>query len=104
MPSSSIAAANKRVAKVIDSTVAGTKKIRGSYEKYTPGLLVIMLSFMVHMSATIKHFKSKHPRLKWSTVNDWEKAILLKTKRSYCTAQLEPVESLESKTCGFILR
>ena len=30
-------------------------------------------------SAAIRHFKSKHPDLKWTTVNDWKKAIVLKT-------------------------
>jgi len=43
---SSIAAANKRVAEVINSTVTGTKKMRRSYEKYTPGEKAIIGNYV----------------------------------------------------------
>ena len=48
-------------------------------------------------SAAIRHFKSKHQDLKWSTVNDWKNAIFLKTKRNSHTGQVEPITEPESK-------
>ena len=66
VPSSSIAAANKRVAEVIDSKVTGTKKLRGSYEKYSPVEKATVGNYTVlhGTSAAMRHFKSKHPGLK----------------------------------------
>jgi len=48
----------------------------------------------------MRHFKSKHPGLKWSTVNDWKRSIQVKTSKSYCAGQVEPIETPESKKRG----
>ena len=41
--------------------------------------------------------QSIYPDLKWSTVNDWKKAVIAKIKRNYQTGQVDPITELESK-------
>lgn len=99
--SSSIAAANKRVSKVVDSMIAGAKKIKGSYER----LYWLWESHFWWLCSPLWHvrywqFKSKHPSLNWSTVNNWKKAVLRKAKIGYCKGQVEPVETLPVKKRG----
>ena len=110
VPSSSIQAANKSVSAIFESEVAtgseagvGTKKgKRGTYEKHSPEEKAKVGNYAVlhGTSAAIRHFKSKHPDLKWSTVNDWKKAVIAKTKRNYQTGQVDPITELESKKRG----
>ena len=110
MPSSSIQVANKSVSAIFESEVAmrseagmGTKKgKRVTYEKHSPEEKASMGNYAVlhGISAAIRHFKSKHPELKWSTVNDWKKAVIAKTKRNYQTGQVDPITELESKKWG----
>ena len=78
MPSSSIEAANKSVIAIVESEEGAIKQKRGSYEKYSPKEKAIITNYEVlhGTSAAIRHFKSKHPDLKWTTVNDWKKVIV----------------------------
>ena len=72
LPSSSIEAANKSVIAVVESEEGAIKQKRGSYEKYSPKEKATIANHAVlhGTSAAIRHFKSKHPDLKWTTVND----------------------------------
>ena len=84
VPLSSIEAANKSVIAIVESEEGAIKQKRGRYEKYSPKEKAAIANYAVlhSTSAAIRHFKSKHPDLKWTTVNDWKKAIVLKTKRN----------------------
>jgi hypothetical protein len=59
------------------------KKKRGSYSVYTPAEKAKIGSYaMQHgVSASLQHFKTLFPDLKWSTVNAWKVAILKEKKR-----------------------
>ena len=75
---------------------------RRTYKKYSPEEKTNIGNYAVlhGTSSAIPHFKSKHPGLKWSTVNDWKKAVIMKIKRNYNTGQVESIIELEGKRQG----
>ena len=78
VPSSTIQAANNAVQKFVSDDShchpSGNGK-RGSYAFYTDKERAAIGNYAVqHGTATaIKHFATKHPELKWSTINDWKR-------------------------------
>ena len=70
IPSSSIAAANLEVSKVLPAVSALVTW--GNYAKLTPKQKAVIGNYaMLHgTSAALNHFKKEFPELKWSTAND----------------------------------
>ena len=68
---------------------------------YSPKRKLMFVNYTVlhGTSAAMKHFilKPSGLGLKWSTLNDWKKAIAMKTKKNYHTGQVEPITELEFK-------
>ena len=114
IPSSTIQAVNKSVKKVIDdagSTEAGDvsttpsahDKRRGNYIHYSARDRAKVGNYAIQQgtAAAIKHFKPQYPALKWSTVNDWRKALIAKTQQDLRQkGQIEPIKELEEKKRG----
>ena len=95
VPSSSMQAANNSEIAIVESEREPLNK-REASTKSIP--LKRKLTSVITTSAAIRHFKLKHPDLKWSIINDWKKAIALKTKKNYHTGQVEPITELECKS------
>ena len=51
-------------------------------------------------SAAIKHFHTKLPYLKWTTVIDWKIAMTAKMRQVHSCGKFEPITSLEGKKTG----
>ena len=105
MPSSCIEAANKCVAEELERTSAEsvTKSTkRGTYQKYTPKEKAEISSYAIMhgTTATIRHFKDRFPELKWTTVNDWKKAMMVATKKAAKSGNPMQIDKLEEKKRG----
>ena len=92
-PSNSITVANQEASTILvvaggnnckDSaqSIATSSTTRGPYAKFTPKQKATVGNYAVSngTSATLWHFKTEFPELKWSTVNNWKNAII-KNKR-----------------------
>ena len=86
IPSSSIAAANKEVSKVLPTVTEhpGAQSVssatqHGCYSNFTPKQKATIGNYAVlhGPSAALWYFKKDFPTLKWSTVNDWKNAIII---------------------------
>ena len=109
MQSSCIEAANKRVTEELQrtggasSSESGTKSTkRGVYQKYTPQEKAEISSYaaMHETTAAIRHYKGRFPQLKWTTVNDWRKAMAVATKKAIRSGEPVKIDRLEEKKRG----
>ena len=50
--------------------------------------------------ATIRHFKDCFPQMKWTTVNDWKKAMVVATKKAAKSGKAVQIYTLEEKKRG----
>ena len=109
MQASCIEAANKRVAEELQrtggasSSESGTKSTkRGVYQKYTPQEKAEISSYaaMHGTTAAIRHYKGRFPQLKWTTVNDWRKAMAVATKKAIRSGEPVKIDRLEEKKRG----
>ena len=107
--SSCIEAANKRVAEELQRTSeasaaeSGAKSTkRGMYQKYTPQEKAEISSYaaMHGTTAAIRRFKDRFPQLKWTTVNDWKKAMAVATKNAVKSGESVKIDKLEEKKRG----
>ena len=75
---------------------------RGTYEKYTPKEKAEISSYAVMhgTTAAIRHFKDRFPQLKWTTVNDWKKAMVVATKKAANSGKPVQIDTLEEKKRG----
>ena len=80
IPSSSIAAANQEVSKVLSAISAPVT--RGNYAKFTPKQKAAVGNYAVlhGTSAALRHFKTEFPELKWYTANYWKNAVIKQKK------------------------
>ena len=69
-------------------------KRRGTYQKYTPKdkAMIGNYAIMHGTSAALRYFKNKFPDLKYTTVCEWRKAIVAKTRKNH-----EVLTELEEK-------
>ena len=86
VPSSTIQAANNAVQKCISDDSHGHPSGNGkkrNYEFYTDKERAAIGNYAVQhgKETAIKHFATKHPVLKWSTMNDWKKEIISRLQR-----------------------
>ena len=116
IPSTAIVAANDEVSKVLEkagttsrttepSTKPETKplangnsvKQRGSYQRYTDTERATIGNYAhVHgTTAALRHFKTRYPELKYTTICDWRKAVADEEKKTK-----QPVTKLTSKKRG----
>ena len=72
-------------------------KRRGAYQKYALKDKATISNYaVIHgTSATLCHFKNKFPDLKYTTLCEWRKAIIVKTRKDH-----EVVTELEDKKRG----
>ena len=98
-PSSHIEAANKRVSEVLSAAAEPSKPGRGVYTKYTPKDKARVANYALS-SAAIRHFKDELPDLKWTSVNDWKRAVEQKKKIDRAHGRCEPVVELSGKKRG----
>ena len=86
VPAGAISEANKEVTKVLkNSEGQDGVKSRGTYQKYTPKDKATIGNYAVMhgTSAALRHFKTKFPDLKYTTVCEWRKAIVAKTRKDH---------------------
>ena len=106
MPSSCIEAGNKCVTDELERTSASeptTKSTkRGTYQKYTPKEKAEISSYaaMHGTTATVRHFKDGFPQLKWTTINDWKKAMVVATKQAAKSGNPVQINKFEEKKRG----
>ena len=100
MPSSMIQAANDGVLSVVSTHSEGKK--RGLHVKLSSKDKARIGNYAVThgTSAAIKHFHTKFPYLKWTTVNDWKIAMTAKMRHAHSCGKFEPITSLEGKNTG----
>ena len=72
-------------------------KRRGAYQRCTPKYKTTISNYaVIHgTSAALRHFKNKFPDLKYTTLCEWRKAIIVKTRKDH-----EVVTELEDKKRG----
>lgn len=95
VPAIAISGANKEVTKVLkDSEDKDGVKRRGTYQKYSSKDKAMIGNYAVMhgTSAALHHFINKFPDLKYTTVCEWRKAIVAKTRKDH-----EVVTELEEK-------
>ena len=82
VPSSSIAAANAEVTKVINQDHARTSK-RGQYTKLSAEsrAKIRKRASECGLASTIRYYAGKYPNLKESSVHTWKAAYLVELKR-----------------------
>ena len=51
-------------------------------------------------TATVRHFKDRFPQLKWTTVKDWKKAMVVATKQAAKSGNPVQINKLEEKKRG----
>jgi len=73
VPLSTIQAVNDAVEKVINSDSHGHSSGSGKQGNYSFILAAVVIMPSSITVTAIKHFSTKHPALKWSTVNDWKR-------------------------------
>ena len=84
VPAITISKANKEITKVLkDSKGEDGVKRREAYQKYTPKDKATIGNYaVIHgTSAALCHFKNKFPDLKYTTLCEWRKAIIVKTQK-----------------------
>ena len=95
VPAIAISEANKEITKVLkDIKDKEDVKRRGTYQKYTlkDKAMIGNYAIMHGTSASLYYFKNKFPDLKYTTVCEWRKAIVAKTRKNH-----EVVTELEEK-------
>ena len=91
VPAGAISEANKEVTKVLkdsedkDGVKSRGTGSRGTYQRYTPKDKATIGNYaaMHGTSAALRHFKSKFPDLKYTTICEWRKAIVAKTRKDH---------------------
>ena len=100
--SSTIEAADREVKQLIESGNKAGKK-GGSYMKYTPTDKAKVGNYAVRhgISASLRHFKTEFPDLKWFTVHDWKQVILKEMERCDVSQKsYRPIVELHGKRRG----
>uniref|UniRef100_A0A1X7UUQ0 DDE-1 domain-containing protein n=1 Tax=Amphimedon queenslandica TaxID=400682 RepID=A0A1X7UUQ0_AMPQE len=102
VPSSSIEAANKKVAEVIEANACSTTSKRATYIKYSASDRATIGNYAVQhgTSAAVKHFNKDFPNLNWSTVNDWKKSVVSQVKSNHAKGKDGRVVELIPKKRG----
>ena len=103
VPAGAISEANKEVTKVLkdsedkDGGKSRGTGSRGTHQRYTPKDKATIGNYaaMHGTSAALRHFKSKFPDLKYTTICEWRKAIVAKTRKDH-----EVVTELEERKRG----
>jgi len=100
VPATAISAANKEVMDCLKQSSAEDQKEvkkRGTYQKYSGKVKARIGNYAVlnGPSAAVRHFQSKFPNLKYTTVCEWKNAVTAEIHKSD-----EPVTTLEEKKRG----
>ena len=85
IPATAISAANDEVMKALKTAEddKGVKR-REMYQKYTDTAKAKIGNYALMHGATaaLRHFKDRYPKLKYTTIREWKKAIAAEEKKA----------------------
>ena len=79
------------------SASSTTRAVRAPYAKFNPKQKATVGNYAVSngTSAALRCFKTKFPKLKWSTVNDWKNTIIKHKRVAGINRDEEPIDVVE---------